>query len=763
MRAILALLLGLGLASPAFGQQVSGGAAGLGAVNSNNVLFWANTQNSCTWSAASSDVGPCINSAIAAAAANGGGTVMIPAGTFNVATALTQTAAGVHIQGAGVGNPRDNAQSGSFQAITRLVWTGTAGATMFYEAPSANETLYSADVAGITFDCGSLANICAEFANVSNSIIDIGVAEPRTIGAYITTIGSVTDAPGTQQNNISINSRSTNTSYSPTGILIDGNSGLNVSYNRFVSLYAWYTNGDGIVFSNQDNNQVMSLRTYPQPSGTGSAVIIAAPGYTMPNGLSTSTTSFAGGNLQVYHVGTPVTVQGYTPGSTLTAGSGNTGTAAVAPVTLVTNGTTSQFGRFLNFASTTGVAAGMDFSCGNPTSGVLNHSTVYLTAATTVSPSFYNVGAVASGTSCVFTWGVTGTAVTGAYTITATAATTYNITAPAGGHSQTGIAVSGGVLAFTDVVIPITGSASVGDTFTLVVGTPQLSNFFFGVDGSNGFPAPYFETGSTGGTVNLEGSPIPAPNTNQSGMSILFDRDACNNLLPNAPGLLAVTIGDCAGAGAFGPYSFVGNGITNQATGFGAATVGGQTNSAAGIDSFVTGSTNTVSGTYSQAGGYAGGDRGRFGTNCWANGFFAAQADSQTCRSTLRGTGAGALTAYRLTADQAAAGSANCINIPNNSAYTLSVNITALDHTTVTKNESWGNWTGLMTRGANAASTAVTMATTPTPISNGTITGSTIAATADTTNGCLNLSFTTPTVNTDTWNIVARVETVEVQ
>jgi hypothetical protein len=634
---------------------------------------------------------------------------------------------------------------------------------MFYEAPSANETLYSADVAGITFDCGSLANICAEIANVSNSTIDIGVAEPRTIGAYITTIGSVTDAPGTQQNNISINSRSTNTSYSPTGILIDGNAGFNVSYNRFVSLYAWYSNGDGIVFGNQDNNQVISLRTYPQPSGTGSAAIVASPGYTMPNGLSTSTTSFAGGNLQVYHLGSPVTVQGFTPGSTLTAGVGNTGTAAATPVTLVTNAITSQFGRFLNFASTTGVATGMDFSCGNPTSGVLNHSTVYLTAATTVSPSFYNVGAVAAGVSCVFKWGVTGSAVTGTYTITATGATTYNITAPTGGHTQTGIAVSGGVLTFTDVVIPITGSASVGDTFTLVVGTPQLSNFFFGVDGSNGFPMPYFETGATGGTVNLEGSPIPAPNTNLSGMSILFDRAACNNLLPNAPGYLAVTIGDCAGAGAFGPYSFVGNGITNQATGFGAATVGGQTLSANGIDSLATGSGSTAAGNYSQVGGYAATDRGRYGTYCWGGGFFAVQGDTQTCTVVLHGTGATQATYYYLTADGAAAGSANCVNIPNNSAYLLTINLVSFDHTTPTKNAVWPAWTGLLTRGANAASTALTMNTTPTPITNGTVTGIAVSATADTTNGCLKLGVETPTTNTDTWNDVARVETVEVQ
>ena len=39
----------------------------------------------------------------------------------------------------------------------------------------------------------------------------------------------------------------------------------------------------------------------------------------------------------------------------------------------------------------------------------------------------------------------------------------------------------------------------------------------------------------------------------------------------------------------------------------------------------------------------------------------------------------------------------------------------------------------------------------------------TVAATADTTNGCLNISFTPPTSNTDTWNVVGYVQTVETQ
>jgi hypothetical protein len=128
----------------------------------------------------------------------------------------------------------------------------------------------------------------------------------------------------------------------------------------------------------------------------------------------------------------------------------------------------------------------------------------------------------------------------------------------------------------------------------------------------------------------------------------------------------------------------------------------------------------------------------------------------------LRGTGAAA-SAFRLTADGLAASAANCVNLPNNSAYSLLMTVTALDHTTVSKNEVWPLWTGLMTRGANAASTSLGLNTTPVPVVNGVLTGSAIAATADTTNGCLNISFTPPATNTDTWNVVARVETVEVQ
>lgn len=204
------------------------------------------------------------------------------------------------------------------------------------------------------------------------------------------------------------------------------------------------------------------------------------------------------------------------------------------------------------------------------------------------------------------------------------------------------------------------------------------------------------------------------------------------------------------------------NQATQVATQF-AALIGGTFNTAGGLYGGVfAGNTNNTSGTAGFIGaGLQASDRSRYASQTFASGRLAANGDAQIGTFVLRGTGA-TTSAFRLTADNATAGSANCVNIPNNSAFSVVVNVMAFDHTTVSKNETWTLWSGLLTRGANAASTALTMASTPTPLTNGTVTGSAIAATADTTNGCLNISFTPPTSNTDTWNVVAKVETVEV-
>lgn len=729
--------------------------------------FWANNYGSCTWgTTAGNDAGPCVNLAIAAAAAAGGGTVRIPAGSFNVATAVVQGNSGVWLVGAGVGNARDNFTNFVFRSVTRLVWTGAADATMFTEQPSGSETIYSGNVAGIVFDCASLAGICAKFSNVSYSTaIEIGVSEPRSIGAWFTTTSGFTDGPGTQENNISVQSRSTNAAYSPTGMLFDGNSAFNVSYNRMQDLFAWYYKGDGIVFGSQDNNQIYSIRTFPQPGATGTPVVVASPGYVMPNGIAvTSEPNYVTGSVIFTHTGSPVTVQGYTAASTLVAGVGNTGTAVVTPLAVATTGTGSRFTNTLSYASTTGIVPGMDFSCGNPSSGSVNHNAVSTVVGLNVTSSYYNIGTVAAATTCTFNWGVL-SQVRGTYTITATGATTYNIAAPGGGHSQSGISVASGVLAFTDVVIPISGSAVSGDTFVLTVHTAPGGIYFYGVDNGNGNPEVYFAPGATGLTQDF-GNPIPkVVNANAAGMLFSFGQSQCGGVSPNSTGFNSITMGNCGGAGASGTDAVSMGGTTNQSTNFGSATIGGQNNGSGGIDSFIGGgSNNGLTGNYSRAGGFSATDRGRYAVDCFGNSAFTTRGDRQWCFGALNASGTSAA-GLRLTADALTAAAANVWNIPAGASYSGDLRLACRDFTTglTTINDVAALWRNVLLSRGNAAGTtaaSISSATTPDDVrTNGTGSSVTFSVTADTTNAGLNVTVTVPA--SDTWRCVARIADIE--
>ena len=230
---------------------------------------------------------------------------------------------------------------------------------------------------------------------------------------------------------------------------------------------------------------------------------------------------------------------------------------------------------------------------------------------------------------------------------------------------------------------------------------------------------------------------------------------------------------------ASGANSTIGGGENNTADGGDATVAGGNTNRASNLDAFVGGGNNNLaSGTRSVVGGGntntadgafsvipGGGNataRGHNGAECMASSDFAAQGDAQRCTYILHGTTSNT-SAVTLTADGAASGSSNCINIPTLTQYALVVDVTALDHTAVANNESWLGWNMKLHRPTNAASTTLVTASTPTALTSGTVTGSSVSATADTTNGCLNLSFTPPTGNADTWRAVATVRTVQVQ
>lgn len=201
---------------------------------------------------------------------------------------------------------------------------------------------------------------------------------------------------------------------------------------------------------------------------------------------------------------------------------------------------------------------------------------------------------------------------------------------------------------------------------------------------------------------------------------------------------------------------------SQSATGASSTIGGGAFNSAPGADCTVPGGvTNVCDGIGGVAEGINSTTRGRTGVQAFASGKINALGDAQKTQGILFGTTTGGA-AVRLTADGAAASAVNCFNLPAAGLlYGFRVDITAHDISTPADGVVWNNWGGGIIRPTNAASTVVTMASTPTPIAFGGVSGETIAGTADTTNACLNLTFTPP--NNDTWSVAAAINAVESQ
>ena len=113
--------------------------------------------------------------------------------------------------------------------------------------------------------------------------------------------------------------------------------------------------------------------------------------------------------------------------------------------------------------------------------------------------------------------------------------------------------------------------------------------------------------------------------------------------------------------------------------------------------------------------------------------------------------------AIRLTMDGAAANAENCFNPNVETGYAMSIQMLAQDVTTSGKNYAWTLPIAYFSAWSGAGSAAVTLGT-PASVSNGSLSGSSVSLTADTSNGCLNLSWTPPTGNTDTWKATATIQ-----
>lgn len=222
------------------------------------------------------------------------------------------------------------------------------------------------------------------------------------------------------------------------------------------------------------------------------------------------------------------------------------------------------------------------------------------------------------------------------------------------------------------------------------------------------------------------------------------------------------TGGNALGAAAVDLQTFRTNAV-QAATGVGSVIGGGEQNVGVGqLSTIAGGFNNNASGQYSAIpGGRQAGDRGRIGILAYASGEYSTQGDAEATTAVVRGSGATA-SAFRLTTDANAAGNFNCFNIPDNAAYSFRITLHARDNTASGKDFSWILPNGILTRDSGVGTTAISLGT-PVTITRGTVTGASVSATADTTAGCINLSFTPPSGNTDTWHAVARIDAVEVQ
>jgi hypothetical protein len=252
---------------------------------------------------------------------------------------------------------------------------------------------------------------------------------------------------------------------------------------------------------------------------------------------------------------------------------------------------------------------------------------------------------------------------------------------------------------------------------------------------------------------------------------------ALNRSSPTAANAYAAIVGGNINS-VNSQYSFIGGGESNSASGTYSAILGGAsnstTNSYAGI---LGGASNTASGSYSTVVGGTNNvsnatsttiSGGSYGTTRSITGNFVTPASNSPITGAAGRTQAATLLLGRQTTDATAtvlasntstAGTTNQVILPNNSAYTFQGTCIA----NVTGGGATSGWKfeGVIKRGANAASTTLVAAVTPTVIAQdvGAVTW-VLAITADTTNGGIKVEVTGAAATTIRW--VVKIETTEV-
>ncbi|MBV9828523.1 MAG: hypothetical protein JO001_23085 [Alphaproteobacteria bacterium] len=218
----------------------------------------------CTWDSGH-DVGACINAAIAAASAGGGGKVVVPAGTFGISTAPA-LANGVKVEGAGGANYG--------VCGTTLTWLGAASGVMATGGSDASaQQLVGAGLGKMCLDGATTAGtgvklrsvVWSDFTDlyvkrVTASAYDLDVSSTANIGVmfnqFVRDYADLTDASSASANGWKIGPGSTT---------------ANTNRNFWQLPVVIYQNGSGFVCGNMDSNEVIGAAIEPS-GGSGKSL-----------------------------------------------------------------------------------------------------------------------------------------------------------------------------------------------------------------------------------------------------------------------------------------------------------------------------------------------------------------------------------------------------------------------------------------------------------------------------------------------------------
>jgi hypothetical protein len=556
----------------------------------------------------------------------------------------------------------------------------------------------------------------------------------------------------------------TTTVLSPSGWAAFTNNSITVTSLTLVT-------GGGIGFANA--LYLQNPYSPAQGAGTGGITCSIAPGTAATfTGSITGTTLTVSGVTGTIIAGSLLTGGTVTAGTFIVSGSSTTWTVSTSqtstcttstPIVLTVTGTNPNvYGELMVGTNITG--AGITANTFITAFGAVNANqtgTYYVSQSQTVSSGFYSIsyGAVFTGT------------------ISTTTLTVNGITS---GMLIIGQVITGtGVTAGTYISALGTGTGGIG-TYTLnqsATGTPTASTMYFAV-----FSYAYqFPVGTTLAFTKSHGTVMGGLGNRATGA---WSAVVGGGGQPGGPygNLASGDLSFVGGGGtnvASGNNSVVcgggyGNGNGNTASGYASSVLGGYNNTASGFAASVLGGTGNLSnGNYTFAignGVYASGQGGVamgiqsynksiFGSVVISAGQFATQGDAQQGHYTLSATSTTATPVVLLSGGGSTVQYYLQVTLPNNQAY-------AYKGLVVARNTSTGDmasWEirGAIKRGANAASTTLVGSPTITSIAADSAASTwSIAITADTANGSLQLTGTGATSTTIHW--VARIDTVEV-